>query len=78
MELYIECPQCGYMVEIMQINCGIFRHGVFKSNNKQLNPHSPKDICDQVSNDELIYGCGKPFKLENVNGTYIATKCDYI
>jgi hypothetical protein len=78
MEIYIECPNCGDMVEIIQINCGIFRHGVFKNNQQQINPHSPESFCKKMFDDGQIYGCGKPFKLEQINGEYVAIVCDYI
>lgn len=78
MEIYVECPHCGDMIEIVQINCGIFRHGVYKNNNQQLNPHAPESLCKIVFEKELIYGCGKPFRLDLLNGKYIAIKCEYI
>lgn len=78
MELYIVCPNCGFYVEIDQINCGIFRHGVFKNNNQQLNPHASKIICDHVVANDLIYGCGKPFQIVNDGADFVAIKCDYI
>ena len=75
----IICPHCGDYVEILQINCGIFRHGALKSNNQQIPPHSSKEFCDQMIKNKLIYGCGKPFKLIKIdNDFYHAEKCDYI
>ncbi len=50
--IIINCPHCNEEVLIFsyEINCGIlredpediFRHGVFKSNMCQINPHLPK------------------------------------
>ena len=78
MTIYVECPHCGSLIEITQINCGIFRHGVFKQSKEQLNPHAPEKVCQKVFDDGLIDGCGKSFKLEeNIKG-YIAVKCPYI
>lgn len=79
-EIYIECPHCNDMVLIMEneINCAIFRHGVLKSNNQQIPPHSPKDECDRLSQDNLIWGCGKPFRLINIDNNYKGEICDYI
>jgi hypothetical protein len=78
MTIFIECPHCLDYVEIIQINCGIFRHGVFKQNNQQLNPHASKLECELVVKLDLINGCGKPFKLVYINGQCMAQKCDYI
>jgi hypothetical protein len=78
MEIYIECPHCGDMVQILQINCGIFRHGVFKESYQQINPHAPQEYCKLIFENGLIYGCGKPFKLVTENGQYKAIICDYI
>lgn len=70
------CPHCNEMIMVdkADINCNIFRHGVFKVGGQQIASHSPKDYCDMVVKKGLIYGCGKPFQL---NGAY-AKKCDYI
>jgi hypothetical protein len=70
----VECPHCGGFIQIIELNCAIFRHGVYKENDQQICPHMPKEICDQLINDDLIKGCGKPFRI--VNG--VAEICDYI
>ena len=74
--IIVKCPHCNQniIIEKKDINCGIFRHGVYKSNYKQINPHLCKDKCDELAKDNKIYGCGKPFKLENNK----AIICDYI
>ena len=77
MKIYVECPHCADMIEILQINCGVFRHGVFKKNQQQINAHAPEEFCKNVFENELIYGCGKPFKVININGQYIAVICGY-
>ena len=77
--LIITCPHCQDFMEIEQLNCKIFRHGILRSNGKQINPHSSKDLCDYYFANEKIYGCGKPFKIENtVNNEFVAVICDYI
>lgn len=72
--MFVTCPHCEDYIEILEINCAIFRHGQFKDTNIQLPPHSPKELCDRVKDLSLIYGCGKPFKI--VDGK--AEVCDYI
>jgi hypothetical protein len=42
----VECPHCRCMVIIEQINCAIFRHGIYKSTGVQMNPHESKELCD--------------------------------
>lgn len=78
MILIIECPHCHEPMEIEQINCGIFRHGILKENFEQINPHLPKFMCDQLFAQGLIFGCGKPFQILQKNDGYIAIPCDYV
>ena len=80
MEIYVECPHCREIILIIEkeINCAIFRHGSFKHNGKQMNPHETKANCEKYKRLDLIYGCGKPFKLVNRNSKYVAIKCEYI
>lgn len=78
MEIFVTCPHCKDFVEILQINCSIFRHGVYKHNNVQINPHSPKELCDHLLKTDQIYGCGKPFRLIYDGKEYSAIICDYI
>lgn len=73
--LLVKCPHCGEPVIIQQINCGIFRHGVYKKTGKQINPHLEKAKCDSLIKKGYIYGCGKPFRIMNDNKAVI---CDYI
>jgi hypothetical protein len=72
------CPHCQEYIIIEKINCGIFRHGVLKKDGKQLNPHLPKNACDYYFNSNMIYGCGKPFKILLKDDVYVAEICDYI
>jgi hypothetical protein len=44
----------------------------------QIDPHSPKNICDYYIKNNLIYGCGKPFILILNDGTYKTEICGYI
>ena len=79
--LVLYCPTCKITVAIKvnEINCAIFRHGVLKSNNKQIDPHATKEICDDLIINNKIYGCGKPFTLKkNKHNSWIAVKCGYI
>ncbi len=79
-EIIISCPHCQQQILIMknEINCAIFRHGILKSNQQQINPHETKLECDRLFNEKLIYGCGKPFKLLLIENEYKPVICDYI
>ena len=68
----MECPHCGVRIEIIAINCAIFRCGIIKKTGVQLPPHLSEKECDAMI--PFIWGCSKPFKL--IDG--ILVKCDYL
>ena len=74
------CPHCNQSIEVKknQLNCCIFRCGILKSNMKQIGPHTNKEECDRLKENDLIYGCGKPFKFVTNNGTNSIEICGYI
>lgn len=82
------CPHCENMIEVAQneVNCSIFRHGYFYTmvNNKiillsQVPPHSPKQMCDSLVEQNKVIGCCKPFKMVlKEPQKYLVEKCDYI
>jgi hypothetical protein len=74
----VKCPHCQEYIEIVEINCAIFRHGTFKNNGQQIDPHTPKELCYQYIQTNAIYGCGKPFKLVVRENILVAEVCDYI
>jgi hypothetical protein len=83
MNSFVECPHCTILIEILELNCRIFRCGIHKKSLKQIGQHLPKNECDSLFKDKKIYGCGKPFIVETVNSTtdeltYKAFVCDYI
>ena len=78
-ELVVECPHCKECVVIEKLNCHIFRHGVLRETGKQMDPHAPKEVCDELSTNNQIFGCGKPFKVvKKEDGIYISEICEYI
>jgi len=76
--MIVICPHCKDPIIIKKINCGIFRHGVLKRTQKQMNPHTDESVCEQLIKDDLIYGCGKPFKIVVKDGLLEAVECGYI
>ena len=79
-EIIVLCPNCEQSILILKkkIGCSIFRHGVYKKNNKPIDPHTKEEDCNKMINENLIYGCGKPFRLINDKNEYKAIICDYI
>ncbi len=69
--LIVECPPCSVSIEIEKINCRVFRCGILKKSNEQINPHSSQ----KYVLESKIYGCGKPFYLQENNTTI---PCEYI
>ena len=78
MVLLVVCPHCSCEVEIVELNCRIFRHGVYKASGAQVNPHASKVECDNLVAQNLIYGCGRPFQVIQENNEHKAIPCDYI
>jgi hypothetical protein len=78
--IIINCPHCNesILVYLNELNCHIFRHGIYKQNLTQINPHLDKKTCDNLYENNLIYGCGKPFKIIKKDKDYYAEICDYI
>lgn len=79
-DLYVfECPHCNLIIQVKtsEVNCKIFRHAVYKNNMTQINPHTTKDICDNLLKTGIIYGCTKPFKFIYGPPHYVEI-CDYI
>jgi len=72
--LVIQCPHCLEYIFIDQLNCCIFRHGIFISNGQQIPPHSSKQDCDYFVKNKMVYGCANPFKIIDDK----AYKCEYI
>jgi hypothetical protein len=70
-----QCPylDCNIAIEIVEVNCAIFRCGVYK-NGQQIDPHLPQEECEKLKNQDKIWGCGRPFKLVNS----LLVICEYI
>jgi len=75
--IIIICPHCQdpMIIDKKQIKCGIFRHAVYKKTNKSVNPHLSQEKCESLIAAKKVFGCCKPFKLNENNQPEI---CDYI
>ena len=75
--LIFKCPNCDMFIEVNknETYCCIFRCAIMKESLIQINPHTNKEECDRLKEEDLIYGCSKPFKI--IDKKY-AVKCDYI
>lgn len=73
--LIIKCPHCNEYIIIEELNCRIFRHGIMKNTRIQMDSHSSKEVCDNLVKNDSIYGCGKPFM---INENLDVIICDYI
>jgi hypothetical protein len=76
----VECPHCqgGFIIAKNEINCGIFRHGTMKVTGQPINPHESQAECDRLVREDLIRGCGKPFRVERNGEAIIVAVCGYI
>jgi hypothetical protein len=74
-----ECPHCNLMVQVFvnELNCRIFRHGMFKHNWEQVPPHLPKDVCDQLVAEDQVLGCCKPYQFFDGPPPFVDV-CEYI
>ena len=77
-EIIVSCPHCQEYIVIEKLNCGIFRHGIFKHDKTQIPPHSDKKLCDSYVEQNMIYGCGRPFQILIENNKINVIICDYI
>ena len=51
---------------------------ILKIDYKQINPHCSKEECDTYIENNLIFGCGKPFRVIMDGSEYKTEICDYI
>ena len=58
------CPHCNRSIEVQK--------------NQQIGPHTKKQECDRLVNEDLIYGCGKPFRFITKNNINSIEICGYI
>lgn len=74
----IYCPNCNIAIEVVELNCCIFRCGIMKDTFVQIPPHLNKEECLRLVENNLIFGCGSPFRIQKIDDTFVASICDYI
>lgn len=76
-DLIISCPHCNQFIFIKrtEFNCRIFRCGVYKYNFTQISPHLDEISCELLVKNKSIYGCSKPFRIDDNDNVLM---CDYI
>ena len=77
--MFLNCPHCDGTIEVLEneVNCGIFRHGIYKSG-APVPPHSPEHVCRDLLKRDLLYGCAMPFKVTRSSDGYVVVKCGWI
>jgi hypothetical protein len=73
------CPHCSVEIIVAknELNCHIFRHAIYKNTYEQVNPHLPLLECQKLLDNDMVYGCCKPFEIINRDNKMFAVKCDY-
>ena len=74
------CPHCLNDITVYKndLNCRIFRHGIYKDSYNQIDPHLSKILCDELVAKNKVIGCAKPFEIiTDSTGNLIAVICDY-
>ena len=83
------CPHCNLVVAVEknEVNCRIFRHGNYITQRdkcgrpigygESINPHTPKNICDDLVSRNQIIGCGKPLQMYVSSESYVSSECQY-
>jgi hypothetical protein len=73
--MLITCPHCQCEVFLEDLGCRIFRHASYKTNLEPIPPHTSEEECKKLVEANLVYGCAKPFRLNEKDEVEI---CDYI
>jgi hypothetical protein len=80
--ILLNCPHCQqfFFVQKEEIKCAIFRHGIYIHNLEPIDPHLSKQKCQELVEQNKIYGCGKPFQMvmDSSGKNFYTQVCDYI
>jgi hypothetical protein len=72
-----KCPHCDLWTEVPEkdLNCKIFRHGVYKSNFHPINPHASQEEIARIK--DTILGCGGPHQIYCEDGKWKVKPCSW-
>jgi len=70
--------RCNWIPITFDCDILVLRHGVYKNNLQQINPHASKKECKKLLENDLIYGCACPLQIIKDNEEYKLIICDYI
>ena len=73
------CPHCELLTEVheKELNCCIFRHGVYQQTYKPINPHASQQEVQRLKLDNAIIGCGGPHQLKLIDGQWTVHPCPW-
>jgi len=72
----INCPHCQISIEVLELNCCIFRCGVYRENGEQINQHMPEIEAKLLFLRDQIWGCGRQFRISKLsNGSWLISQC---
>lgn len=63
----MECPHCGIKIDLIKVNCGVLRCGIYQLKNgkiRQLPKHASEERIELLK-PRIIIGCGNPIKFSN-------------
>jgi hypothetical protein len=68
--LMFTCPyeDCQGTVTVSpnQVNCGVFRHGVYKTTGRPIGAHLSQAKCLELVHQSKVYGCARPFRIKKI------------
>ncbi len=73
--MFVNCPTCNREIEIVKVNCGVFRCGIYKKSYRQLGSHAKEKYVKKLLENDKIIGCGNPFRYSKTNGV---KKCGWV
>lgn len=63
----MNCPHCSLEIELVEINCGVLRCGIYQLLNgkiRQLPKHASKKKIVKLKS-QIVIGCGYPIRYSN-------------
>lgn len=77
----VACPHCNCMMSIEHkfISYSLFRHTLYKKNNRPVSPDMDQKTHDELIKRKQVVGCYKPFFLyKQDDGNVTTIKCTFM